>query len=128
VQALGAQLPDLNRLLSLGDVLASEVDLIADVADPVLEAARPVVVELFPTMTALGPLNADLAQLKGFVEPYQDEFPEAGRWFANATSHDYEEGLRPGAPAGRVAPVLTPFPCSNPIPEPDQALKDRCHE
>jgi phospholipid/cholesterol/gamma-HCH transport system substrate-binding protein len=128
VTALNEQLPDLNRLLSLGDTLGAEVDRIADVADPVLAAAGPVVVGLFPTMTSLGPLNADLADLQAFVKPYRDEFPKAGRWFSDATSHDYEEGMRPGAPAGRVAPVLTPFPCSNAIPDPDEALKDRCHE
>lgn len=128
VEALSDQLPDLNHLLELGDILSSEVNLIADVADPVLAAARPVVVGLFPTMTALGPLNADLAQLKAFVEPYEAEFPNAGKWFSDATSHDYEEGLRPGAPAGRVAPVLTPYPCTNPIPDPGEALEDRCGE
>jgi phospholipid/cholesterol/gamma-HCH transport system substrate-binding protein len=124
IAELRAVLPDLSRLLSLGDELRANVEAIADVADPVLEAARPVVFELFPTMTALGPLNEDLDTLIATIEPYEDEITQAGLRLADATSHDFDTGRAPGAPAGRVVPVFTPHTCQNPIPDPGEAQGD----
>ncbi|MDQ3572428.1 MAG: MlaD family protein [Actinomycetota bacterium] len=127
-RSLNASLPSLNRLFSLGDVLRTEIERITDVADPVLAAARPVVFGLFPTMTALGPLNANLKTLKATVEPYKPEIARAGRRLADATDDRFPQGVGSGAGAvaGRVVPVLTPHPCTNPFPEPGEAQGDSC--
>jgi ABC-type transporter Mla subunit MlaD len=126
VESLGERLPALVELLNLGDELRRDIIAIADVADPVLRAARPVVFGLFPTMTGLGPLNVNLDLLKMTVEPYSEEIAQAGERLSNATSHRFDKGLASGAPAGRVVPVLTPHPCSNPIPDPGEAQGDEC--
>ena len=126
VATLNGELPGINRLLRLGDVLRTETDRIADVVDPVLRAARPVVFGLFPTMTTLGPLNADLAELIATVEPYARDIDTSGTRVGNATSYRVDAGGAPGEPAGRVLPVLVPHPCSNPIPDPGEADRDRC--
>lgn len=126
VETVRARLPQLVRLLNLGDVLRSEVAAITEVADPVLAGARPVIVGLFPTMTALGPLNDDLDTLQATVEPYEAEIRQAGKRLSDSTSHRFDKGLRSGAPAGRVVPVLTPHSCTNPIPDPGEAQGDSC--
>ena len=125
IETLGDRLPALVRLLRLGPTLRREIIALTAVVDPVLEAARPVVYGLFPTMTGLGPLNDDLDVLKATVEPYQKEIAQAGKRLMNATSHVVDKGLRE-APAGRVVPVLTPHPCTNPIPDPGEAQEDSC--
>ena len=126
IETVGERLPALVRLLGLDDTLRSEIVALTAAADPVLAAARPVIWGLFPTMTGLGPLNQNLDLLKATVEPYKPEIAQAGRRLSNATSHLYDKGLRSGAPAGRVVPVLTPHPCTNPIPDPGEAQEDSC--
>lgn len=124
VAELRGLLPDLARLFALGESLQANVDAIADAAEPVLAAARPVVAGLFPTMTALKPLNRDLRNLKATVAPYAKEITQAGTRLSDATSVRYPGGRAPGAPAGRVVPVLTPHPCVNAIPDPGEAQED----
>ena len=126
VASVADRVPALNELLASGDGLRSDVVALIDVVDPVLAAARPVIRDLFPTLTALGPLNADLEVLKATVEPYKAEIRQAGRRLSDATSILFDKGLRSGAPAGRVVPVLTPHPCTNPIPDPGEAQGDSC--
>ena len=126
VRALNGLLPELNALLDRSRTLRDEVARITGVADPVLAAAAPVVFRLFPTMTALKPLNRDLANLKATVEPYKPEIRRAGRRLGRATGVPFDAGLKPGAPAGRVVPVVTPHSCTNPIPDPGEAEEDTC--
>jgi len=125
-ETVSDRLPALAELLSQGDVLRKEVTALTTVVDPTLAAARPVIYGLFPTMTSLGPLNEDLVKLKATVEPYKREIAQAGKRLGNATSHVFDKGLAPGTPAGRVVPVLTPHPCTNPIPDPGEAQEDEC--
>ncbi|MEA2348884.1 MAG: phospholipid/cholesterol/gamma-HCH transport system substrate-binding protein [Thermoleophilaceae bacterium] len=126
VRAVRRQLPDVNRLLGKGNTLRNETRRITAVADPALKAAKPVVFNLFPTLTALDPLNSDLAKLKATVEPYKPEIAQAGKWLGNATSIPSNHGLAAGAPSARVLAVLTPHKCTNPIPKPGTAQKDKC--
>lgn len=126
VRVVNDRLPALNRLLGLGDTLRLEIERLTAVVDPVLAAGRPVIYGLFPTMTALGPLNSNLDKLIDTVDPYEKEISQAGRRLSDATSILYDKGLRSGAPAGRVVPVLTPHPCTNPIPDPGEAQEDSC--
>ncbi len=125
-ETVSDRLPALAELLNLGDTLSEEIVALTAVVDPTLVAARPVIYGLFPTMTALGPLNANLKLLKATVEPYKKEIAQAGKRLGNATSHVFDKGLAPGTPAGRVVPVLTPHPCTNPIPDPGEAQEDEC--
>jgi phospholipid/cholesterol/gamma-HCH transport system substrate-binding protein len=126
VSALRRQLPEVNRLLGMGNELRNETRRITDVADPTLKAAKPVVFDLFPVLTALDPLNKNLAKLKATVEPYKPEIAQAGKWLGNATSISSPHGLAAGAPSGRVLAVLTPHKCTNGIPKPRKAQKDKC--
>ena len=126
VESVSDRLPAINELLASGDRLRSDVVALIGVADPVLSAARPVIRGLFPTITALQPLNEDLDVLKATVEPYEPEIAKAGKRLSDATSVLFDKGLRSGAPAGRVVPVLTPHPCTNPIPDPGEAEGDTC--
>jgi len=128
VRALNARLPDLNRLLASGDALSEDFPALAGATDPVLDEGRPVLNGLYPTMTALDPIAADLDRFLAGVEPYEAEIAQAGRRFADSTSHDNPNGLAPGAPAARFLPVLTEHPCNNPIPKPGEAQKDECDE
>ncbi|HEY8466144.1 MAG TPA: MlaD family protein [Solirubrobacterales bacterium] len=123
---LAARLPALNRVLALGDEMRSGIEDVADAADPVIVAGRPVAWGLFPTMTTLGPINRDLRVLLAGTRPYKPEIAQAGRWLADATSHDSPGGLASGAPAARFLPVLGTFPCQNPIPAPGEAQGDHC--
>jgi ABC-type transporter Mla subunit MlaD len=126
VREINDDLPVINHLFGQGHTLREQTRRITKVADPTLEAARPVVFDLFPVLTVLEPLNKNLAKLKATVEPYKPEIAQAGKRLADATGVRYPEGLAPGAPAGRVLPVLTPRPCVNPIPKPGKAQKDSC--
>ncbi len=126
VAVLTDELPGINDVLSRGDTLRIETERIADAADPVLAAARPVVRGLYPTITVLQPVTDDLNNLIATVDPYLPELVEAGRNLSGATGVPSPLGLAPGAPAGRVVPVLTPTNCYNPYPDPGEATKDSC--
>jgi ABC-type transporter Mla subunit MlaD len=148
VRNLNAQVPGLVRLARLGPQLRDGFAALlgggaggsaggggggsvgtgtgtGGIADQVLVAARPVVAGLFPIQTAVGPLNASLDTLLANVNPYLPEITEAGKRLQSATSVRYGTGRKPGAPALRLVPVLSPHPCTNPEPTPGQAQGDK---
>ena len=126
ISVLADELPGINDVLSNGDTLRLEVERIADAADPVLAAARPVVRGLYPTITVLQPVTDDLNNLVASVDPYLPELVQAGKNLSGATGVPFPQGMMPGAPAGRVVPVLTPADCYNPYPDPGEAIEDSC--
>lgn len=148
VANLNAQLPRLNTLARLGPQLrdgfgallgggasgaagsggggsAGTGTATGGIANQVLIAARPVVSGLYPIQTVLGPLNAALDELLATIEPYLPEINEAGLRLQSATSVRFDSGTKPGAPALRGVPVLTPHGCINAQPAPGEAQDDR---
>lgn len=126
VESVNRALPNLNRLLGLGNVLARETTRITAVANPVLRSTRPLVSDIYPTVASLNPLLPDVEAITETVTPYEDDIEAAGTGLAEATSVLYPFGQGPGvgAPAGRVIPTLTCHRARNPFPEPGGALED----
>lgn len=126
VDSLNRALPDINRLLGLGNVLESETARITDVAVPVLRRTKPLVSDVYPTVAALNPLLPDVDTIVETITPYSEDISEAGTGLAEATSvgFPFGQGVGVDAPAGRIIPILTCHKARNPFPAPREALED----
>ena len=60
--------------------------------------------------------RSDKVPVGAGVKPYTVEISQAGKWLQIVTSRRFNVGTNKGAPALRVAAVLTPHPCTNPQP------------
>ena len=127
VRGLNSALPDVNRLLGLGDTLEDETRLITDEVNPVLRTTRPLVYEIYPIVASLNPLLPDVDRIVAGITPYRNDIATAGEGLAEATSVRYPQGqgVGAGAPMGRVIPVLTCHSNRNPFPEPESADEDK---
>lgn len=128
VRGLNSALPDVNRLLGLGDVLENESRMISAETNPVLETTKPLVHEIYPIVAALNPLLPDVDAVVEGITPYSDDIRTAGEGLAEATSVGFPQGQASGSPMGRVIPVFTCHANRNPFPGPGEAVKDaaRC--
>jgi hypothetical protein len=126
VRGLNAALPDVNRLLGLGQTLEDETRLITNEVNPVLRTTRPLVHEIFPIVASLNPLLPDVDTVVEGITPYSDDIATAGRGLAEATSTRFPQGqgVAAGAPMGRVIPVFTCHSNRNPFPGPGEAVED----
>ena len=132
VRSLNGALPQLNRLLALGDELRTETVRTGELADPILAATIPVVRKIFPILAALehpdgpGGLVADAQTVVDKVSPYVDDIIVAGERLAEVTSQSFPQGtgVGAGAPSGRVIPILTCHRERNPYPAPGTAEDD----
>ena len=126
VGGLNSALPDVHRLLGLGNVLEDETRLITNEVSPVLRTTRPLVHEIFPIVAALNPLLPDVDTVVEGITPYRKDIAKAGTGLAEATSVRYPQGqgVGAGAPMGRVIPVFTCHPNRNPFPGPGEAVED----
>ena len=126
VRGLNSALPDVNRLLGLGQTLEDETRLITNETNPVLRTTRPLVYEIYPIVAALNPLLPDVDTVVEGITPYSDDIATAGRGLAEATSTRFPQGqgVAAGAPMGRVIPVFTCHPNRNPFPGPGEAVED----
>ncbi len=120
---LAAALPDLNRALSLGDVLRRQTDRLTGFLQPVIRAATPVIASLEPTVASINPLLGSLSRLVGTIDPYRQDFVRAGRGIIAATSTKFPEGqTAPNNPALRFAPILTCLGGRDPYPAPNSTM------
>ncbi len=126
VAGLNAAMPDIVRLLSLGDELRTESARISAVAIPVLRTSIPLIHDVFPTLASLNPLLPDVSQIVDAVAPYARDIKRSGTGLAEATSVRFPVGRGAGAnaPMGRVITVLTCHTNRNPLPGPGEALED----
>jgi ABC-type transporter Mla subunit MlaD len=128
LDALASALPDLNRALSLGDVLRRQTDRLTGFLRPVIRAATPVIASLEPTVASINPLLKPLARLVDTITPYRQDFARAGKGLVAATTKRFAAGqTAPNNPALRFAPVFTcaggrdPFPAPNTTRQHSQA-------
>ena len=132
VRSLNGALPQLNRLLALGDELRSETVLTGELANPIVKATIPVVRKIFPILAALdhpdapGGLVRDADTVVEKVSPYTNDIIVAGQRLAEVTSKRFPQGtgVGAGAPSGRVIPILTCHRDRNPYPAPGTAEGD----
>ena len=132
VRSLNGALPQLNRLLALGDELRTETIRTGELANPILSATIPVVKRVFPILAALehpdrpGGLVADAETVVDKVSPYVRDIIVAGQRLAEVTSQPFPQGtgVGAGAPSGRVIPILTCHEDRNPYPAPGTAEND----
>ena len=126
VRGLNAALPDVNRLLGLGQTLEDETSRITAVTNPVIATTEPVVRNIYPTVAALNPLLPDVDKIVAGITPYKKDIKLAGTGLAEATSVGFPAGygLGAGAPMGRVIPILSCHTHRNPFPDPGEPLSD----
>lgn len=118
---LAAALPDVNRVLALGDEVRSETVRLSGMINPVLAAAAPVLESLRPTVASIKPLLGPLRQLVDGVAPYSRDIRLAGEGIISATDNSIPVGQTArGNPALRFAPVLTCHRGRDPYPEPGE--------
>ena len=121
---LAAALPEVNRVLALGDEIRTETARLTRQINPVLAAAAPVLRNLQPTVASIKPLLGPLEQLVDTVAPYAGDIRRAGEGIVSATSNSIPVGqTAPGNPALRFAPVLTCHRARDPFPEPGETLE-----
>jgi hypothetical protein len=123
-EALAEALPDINRVLGLGDEIRRETARLTAAINPVLAAAAPVIAGLQPTVASIDPLLGPLGRLTETVEPYADDIRRAGLGLVSATSTPVDIGKSAaGAIALRFAPILTCHRARDPYPEPGETLE-----
>jgi ABC-type transporter Mla subunit MlaD len=127
--ALAKALPQINRVLALGDEIRAETGRLTAAINPVLAAAAPVIAGLQPTVASINPLLGPLGRLTSTVKPYSEDIARAGRGLVAATSTPVEAGqTAAGSIALRFAPILTCHKARDPYPEPGATLEhsQRC--
>jgi ABC-type transporter Mla subunit MlaD len=121
---LAAALPDVNRVLALGDRIRRETTRLTAAIDPVLVAAAPILRDLQPTVASIKPLLGPLRRLVDGVAPYARDIRLAGKGIVSATDNSIPVGqTAPGNPALRFAPVLTCHRARDPYPKPGEPLE-----
>jgi ABC-type transporter Mla subunit MlaD len=128
-EELAAALPEINRVLALGDRIRRETARLAAALNPVLAAAAPVLASLQPTVASIDPLLGPLGRLTRAVDPYASDIRRAGRGLIDATSTPVNAGQTAmGGIALRFAPVLTCHHARDPYPEPGETMEhsQRC--
>lgn len=121
---LAAALPQVNRVLALGDEIRRETVRLSGQINPVLAAAAPVIAGLRPTVASIGPLLGPLHELVNGVEPYAHDIKLAGKGILSATDNSIDVGqTAPGNPALRFVPVLTCHRAREPYPAPGETLE-----
>jgi phospholipid/cholesterol/gamma-HCH transport system substrate-binding protein len=121
---LAAALPQVNRVLGLGDQIRTETAELTRQINPVLAAAAPVLANLRPTVASIKPLLGPLRRVVDTVAPYSRDIQLAGEGIVSATSNSIPVGqTAAGNPALRFAPVLTCHRARDPYPEPGETLE-----
>jgi ABC-type transporter Mla subunit MlaD len=121
---LAAALPDVNRVLALGDRIRRETARLTAAIDPVLVAAAPILHDLRPTVASIKPLLGPLRRLVDGVAPYARDIRLAGKGIIAATDNSIPEGqTAAGNPALRFAPIFTCHQARDPYPEPGEPLE-----
>jgi ABC-type transporter Mla subunit MlaD len=121
---LAKALPDVNRVLALGDRIRTETARLTAAIDPVLVAAAPILHDLRPTVASIKPLLGPLRRLVDGVAPYARDIRLAGKGIVAATSNSVPEGqTAAGNPALRFAPIFTCHRAREPYPEPGEPLE-----
>lgn len=127
--ALAKALPQINRVLGLGDEIRTETGRLTAAINPVLAAAAPVIAGLQPTVASINPLLGPLGKLTSTVKPYSGDIARAGRGLVAATSTPVDAGqTAAGSIALRFAPILTCHKARDPYPKPGETLEhsQRC--
>jgi ABC-type transporter Mla subunit MlaD len=121
---LAAALPEVNRVLALGDEIRRETVRLTAMINPVLAAAAPVIEGLQPTVASIKPLLGPLRELVDGIAPYARDIRLAGEGILAATDNSIPVGqTAPGSPALRFAPVLTCHRARDPYPDPGETLE-----
>ncbi|MGI9020847.1 MAG: MlaD family protein [Solirubrobacterales bacterium] len=120
VADLQRALPDVLRVLALGDVFRIETARLTSVMNPVLRAAGPVLRELRPVVASIEPLLEVLDVLVERVAPYEGEIRAASEGLISATKTRYPGGTAPDTSALRFAPIFTCHRPRDPYPEPGE--------
>ncbi len=121
---LAKALPDVNRVLALGDEIRTETARLTAAINPVLVAAAPILRDLRPTVASIKPLLGPLRRLVDGVAPYARDIRLAGKGIIGATSNSIPEGqTAAGNPALRFAPIFTCHRARDPYPEPGEPLE-----
>jgi ABC-type transporter Mla subunit MlaD len=122
--ALAKALPEINRVLGLGDEIRTETARLTAAINPVLAAAAPVIASLQPTVASIDPLLGPLHRLTRTVAPYSEDIARAGRGLVAATSTPVNAGqTAAGSIALRFAPILTCHKARDPYPDPGETLE-----
>jgi phospholipid/cholesterol/gamma-HCH transport system substrate-binding protein len=125
VRKLSHGLPQVNRLLALGQPLREETNRLTDLIDPVVTLAAPPFAALYTPVAALEPILTQMRTTVDALAPYSADFARAGKWVASATTRSFPEGqTAPNNPVLRVFPVFSCNRGRDPYPKPGQALKD----
>lgn len=121
---LATALPEVNRVLALGDQIRTETARLTSAINPVLAMAAPVLHDLRPTVASIKPLLGPLRRLVDGVAPYARDIRLAGEGIISATDNSIPVGqTAPGNPALRFAPVLTCHRARDPYPDPGETLE-----
>ncbi|MBA2763416.1 MAG: hypothetical protein H0U42_01840 [Thermoleophilaceae bacterium] len=118
-------LPDVNRLLRVGDQLRSESRELTARLDPALELADPVLRALYPGAASLLPAIEPVRPVADELAQYDREIRLFGEGAVSVTDNRPETGAAPGQPAVRFAPILTCATEREPFPKPREALGQR---
>lgn len=125
VKAANAALPDLNRLLGLGDEFRTETVAFSILIDPVLRAQRPLLRATYPSAASAPLLLDNLRSISNQINPYAKEISQAGKGLISATSLRYPSGVTaPDNVALRFTPLLGCHTPRNPYPAPGEAATD----
>ena len=124
VRELAAALPDLNRVLALGDELRVATARLAGFMRPVLAEAAPVIAALEPTVASIDPLLRPLRRVIETMDPFADDITRSAEGVLSATTRRYPEGqTAPGEPVLRFATILTCHAAREAYPEPNTTLE-----
>jgi phospholipid/cholesterol/gamma-HCH transport system substrate-binding protein len=122
--SLAKALPEINRVLAMGDEIRTETGRLTAAINPVLAGAAPVIASLYPTVASIDPLLGPLGKLTSTVDPYAGDIRRAGLGLIAATSTPVDVGqTAAGSIALRFAPVLTCHKARDPYPDPGETLE-----
>ncbi len=119
---LAAGVPQLDRLLSGGDLVRAESRRLADLLGPFLALQGPIFHNLYTPVASIDPILASLDRIVATVDPYQEDISRAAQGVVSATTLPYPEGqTAPNNGALRFIPVLSCHRARDPYPEPGEA-------
>lgn len=120
VADLQRALPDVVRVLALGDVFRRQTARLTSVMNPVLTEATPVMRALYPTVASIEPLLESLNTMVERVSPYADDIRASSQGLISATRTRYPGGTAPDTSALRFAPIFTCHKPRDPYPGPGE--------
>jgi ABC-type transporter Mla subunit MlaD len=125
VRALRSALPPLNRVLSRGRLVRTEVRRLAAAAQPALRALMPALERLGPSAVLLRRGLSPLGTLAAYVSRFPQDLEAGLTGYYGASRYRPNVGRAHGAAVSPTMAILTCAPGHNADPTPGSYLSDR---